>query len=204
LMPSKYREALNGYSGLMEEAKYRLLAMDTALGGRTGLPDGAIREYCFLQLRMLCELIALGCLTAHGDLGTGKLKEVYEADKIIRRLQRLHSEFYPFAATLDLDQYQVRPKLGGLTKEELVKLYWRCGDVLHRGSFKALPSRKYSDADIEEIGMWKQKIEILLSCHVIEMADKKTDKKTWVVFRLRNEEGNVEWRTLEGEPHEEC
>jgi hypothetical protein len=196
-MPSKYRQALNDYSKLMGEAKYRLLAMDTALGGKTGLPDGAIREYCFLQLRMLCELIALGCLTAHGDLATGKLKEAYEADKIIRRLQRLHSEFYPHAAILDLDQYQVRPKLGGLTKEELVKLYWRCGGVLHRGSFKA-PLRKYSDADIEEIGMWKQKIETLLSCHMIEMAD----KKTWVVFRLRDEQGNVEWRTLEGEPHE--
>jgi hypothetical protein len=40
----------------------------------------------------------------------------------------------------------------------------------------------------------KQKIEVLLGCHVIEMAD----KKTWVVFRLRNEEGNVEWRTIGG------
>jgi hypothetical protein len=153
MMPSKYRQALDLYSELMEEAKFRLLAMDKALEGDTGLPEAAIIEFCFLQLRMLCELIALGCLMAHGDLKTGKLKNAYEADKIIRRLHDLHSKFYPFAATLDLDQYQVRPKLGGLTKEELAKLYWRCGNVLHRGSFKALLSRKYSDADIEEIGM---------------------------------------------------
>ena len=193
-MPSKYRQALDDYSELMEEAKFRLSAMDTALGGQTGLPKGAIREYCFLQLRMLCELIALACLTAHGDLETSKLKGAYEADRIIRRLQRLHSEFYPIGATQV--QYQVKLRQDGfLTKEELVRLYRKCGVVLHRGSFNAQPSLGYSDADIEEIRMWKQKIEALLSCHAIFMAD----ERTMVLFVLRNEEGRVQWRTLEGE-----
>ena len=125
-------EHLNAYVGLMEEAKYRLFAMDTALEGRTGLPPGATREYCFLQLRMLCELIALGCLTAHGDLQTGKLKGRYEADKIIRGLQPLHSDFYPIAAI----RTDKGPKVyeGGLTKEELPKLYGKCGDVPEKAS----------------------------------------------------------------------
>jgi hypothetical protein len=168
MKPSKYREALNAYSMLMEEAKQRLLAMDTALRGQTGLPRGAIREFCFMQLRMLCELIALGCLTAHGDVETGKLKEAYEADRIIRRLMRLHSEFYPIGATWGKAGPVLR-KDGFLTKEELSKLYWKCGDVLHRGSFKALSIRRYSDTDIEEIRTWKQKIESLLACHAIFM-----------------------------------
>src|SRR6516225_496582 len=96
---SKYTEAMDAYSVLMHEAKRRLSAMDTALEGKTGLPEVAVREYCFLQLRMLCELIALGCLTAHGDLQTGKLKDEYKADKILSRLQQLHSDFYTYAAT---------------------------------------------------------------------------------------------------------
>jgi hypothetical protein len=195
-MPSRYIRALNSYSALMEEAKYRLLTIDTALEWSTGLPDGAVREYCFLQLRMLCELIALGCLTAHGDLQSGKLKGRYEANKIIRGLQRLHPKFYPVAATLTETGTRTAIELledGFFTKEELMKLYWKCGKVLHRGSFKALPSRRYSDTDIEEIETSKKKIEVLLSCHTIIMAD----NRTWVVFRLRNEEGNVEWRTME-------
>jgi hypothetical protein len=52
-----------------------------------------------------------------------------------------------------------------------------------------------SDADIEEIRAWKQKIEALLSCHAIFMAD----ERTMVLFVLRNEENQVQWRTLEGE-----
>ncbi len=137
MKPSKYRAALNDYSMLMEEAKYRLLAMDIVLGGGTGLPKGAIREFCFLELRMLCELIALGCLTAHGDLKTSKLKQVYEADRIIRRLQKLHPDFFSVGATPGKAGPVLR-KDGFLTKKDLVKLYWRCGDALHRGSFQAL------------------------------------------------------------------
>ena len=86
-------------------------------------------------------------------------------------------------------------KDGFLTKEELVKLYWKCGDVLHRGSFQALSSRIYTDTDIEEIKAWKQNIEALLSCHAIFMAD----KRTVVLFVLRNQDGQVQWATFEGE-----
>src|SRR5437660_2743674 len=118
-----YDEATTAYTVLMNEAKQRLLAMDTALEGKTGLPRPTIREFCFLQLRMLCELIALGCLTAHGDLVTGKLREDYKADRIISRLQSLHPDFYPLAATRTEAGIELRKDI--FTKEELMKLYWR-------------------------------------------------------------------------------
>jgi hypothetical protein len=144
MSPSKYREALDAYSGLMEEAKYRLQAMDTALIGITGLPRGAIVEFGFLQLRLLCELIAVGCLTAHGDLQTGKLKKAYEADKIIKGLERLRSKFYPLGAIRTGDLIKLR-RDGFLTKEELLKLYWSEGTMktcqhgyIRRSSLKRL------------------------------------------------------------------
>jgi hypothetical protein len=184
---------LNAYLGLMEEARDRLLAMDTALERRTGLPPGAIKEYCFLQLRMLCELIALGCLMAHGDLQTGKLKGKYEADKIIRGLQRLHPDFYPVAA-IRTDKGPRLYEDGFLTKEELRKLYWRCGDVLHRGSFRAHSSKQYSVADIEEIRTWKKKIEAF-SCHGIYTAG----NKSMMLFYLR-EDGRASCEIWEPRP----
>jgi hypothetical protein len=171
---SRYGEALDEYSRLMREAKVRLRAVDTVLSGKTGLVNAMICEFCFLQLRMLCEVIALGCLTAHGDLQIDKkLKKSYEADRIIRRLEQLHPEFYPKAATED----------GGFTKEDLLKLYRRCGDVLHRGNvLKTLWSRDgHGDAGIEEVGTWKAKIETQLSHHTIVMADGTTEAR----FKLR-------------------
>jgi hypothetical protein len=127
---SPYEEAMDAYSILMLEAKRRLFAIDMALEGKTGLPNGVICEFCFLELRVLCELIALGCLTAHGDLMTGKRRGTWQADKIVRDLEELHPDFYPIAATE-----------GVFTKEELVKLWRKCGEVLHRGTFETLWSR---------------------------------------------------------------
>ena len=126
-------------------------------------------------------MIALGCLTAHGDLQTGKLKEEYKADKIINRLQHLHPDFYPYATTRTEAGIELRKD--GFTKEELVKLYWKCGDVLHRGTVETLWSRKSGDTEIEEIRTWKQKIEALLSNHTILMADGVTA----AIFRLWDE-----------------
>jgi hypothetical protein len=53
------------YAQLMEEAKSRLTAIDGAVKGESGLPVLFVREFCYLQLRMPCEAIALGCLVAH-------------------------------------------------------------------------------------------------------------------------------------------
>jgi hypothetical protein len=53
-------DAANVYTSIMEEAKFRALSINTLSG--YALPVPLQREYCFLQLRMLCELIALGCL----------------------------------------------------------------------------------------------------------------------------------------------
>src|SRR6476620_297428 len=97
--PSKYRPALNAYCALLEEAKHRLTALDILLGGKTGLPAGAIHESAYLQLRMLCETIALGCMIAQGDhQPTRRISTEYRAGKIIEYMDGVHPEFYPRAA----------------------------------------------------------------------------------------------------------
>jgi hypothetical protein len=59
--------------------------------------------------------------------------------------------------------------------------------VLHRGSFKALPSRQYSDADIEKIRAWKKKIEAF-SCHGIYTVGEKSMMLFWIT-----EDGWASW-----------
>ncbi len=56
------------YLALMEEARVRLDAINHAFQNDAGLPPRMVRETCYLQLRFLCEIIALGCLVAHGDI----------------------------------------------------------------------------------------------------------------------------------------
>jgi hypothetical protein len=51
---------MNNYATLMEEAKQRIGWLNVLLSGKIPLPNAATQEFGFLQLRIICELIALG------------------------------------------------------------------------------------------------------------------------------------------------
>jgi len=98
-------------------------------------------ELSCLQLRMVCELIALACLAVHGDSpGTrsATMRNAHEADRILRVLETLNPRFYPepglsvphpkgSAFIVSSDEH--------MTKADLLKLYWKCGEELHRGTY---------------------------------------------------------------------
>ncbi|WP_197413853.1 hypothetical protein [Terracidiphilus gabretensis] len=158
----------------MEEAKFRALSINTLTNSGCALPVPLQREYCFLQLRMLCELIALGCLVAHGDIKETKsasLQRAYHAGEIVKRLEKLHPNFYPSPRKLVFNPGHVH--LGDydrefLTKSELITLYGKCGDALHKGSVRQLLDPKNQPpADFRDIQEWGQKILNLLSVHLI-------------------------------------
>ena len=139
--PSKQQlEAIAAYTRLLDEAKVRLIGLTDAIDGKTLLPEQLIADFSYLQLRMLCELVALGCLVAHGDIAattTSKLQKEYAADNIIKKLEQLHPNFYPRPVTVsptETGHHIERVESGYLSRAELTSLYHHCGDHLHRGS----------------------------------------------------------------------
>ncbi len=167
-------DAANVYSSIMEEAKFCALSINMFTDSGHTLPVPLKREYCFLQLRMLCELIALGCLVAHGDMEETKsssLQKEYRAGEIVKRLEKLHPNFYPSPrkpvfnpGNVHLVDYDRE----FLTKSELITLYGKCGDALHRGNLQQLLDPKNQPpADFRDIHEWGQKILNLLSVHLI-------------------------------------
>lgn len=180
------------YAAIMEEVKIRLSSIDSAVAGRVQLPGAIVREFCFLQLRMLCELIALGCLTAHGDIReTTTLRKEYSAGKIIERLERLHPEFFPWPITMERTSpsthIAMAVETGFLTKSELLTLNGKCGDVLHRGSLKRLISPQTSaKSSLQDVVTRRRKIGTLLGKHAIQLFDKKLR----MVCILRNADDN--------------
>jgi hypothetical protein len=143
-MPTKSDEAAKDlYHSIMVEVMIRVYSLNSATMTPTPIPQPLIREYCFLQLRMLCELIALGCLVAHGDITKTKyFQKAYKADDILQRLEKLHPDFfpYPFKSTItppspgfpgELKMEDVETDY--LKKDELIQLYVKCGSILHKG-----------------------------------------------------------------------
>lgn len=182
-VPTKKRIGA-GYCQLMEEILIRdellhnAFAQDWSSVSVHLMPEMELRakvEYAYLQLRMICELIALACLTAHGDIvGAAQLGGEYDADKIIKRLDELHPDFYPKpymqAAAKDANGiWQNQPVTSGfLSKSELLSLYGRCGGFLHQGGLKKRKAKRSQQLDPWDPKHWADKAWILLKCHIIQ------------------------------------
>jgi hypothetical protein len=197
-------DRLNAYASLMEEVKYRHAAIQQVLDGRTGLPHLVAHELGYLQLRYTCELIALGCLVAHGDIPavqSKRLRKAWAADEIINTLDRLHPDFFPHAVkqvALPPDQvpdgstnaYDL-PRLsdGFLTKDELIALYHECGTVLHRGSLDKLHLRPQRHADTQKLREYLARIVALLNHHTIQPVD---PQYLYIIMMKTDSTGNVQ------------
>jgi hypothetical protein len=177
----KQNEAMNLYVALMQEIKIRLHYIDHSINGGLPLyPGPIIHEFGFLQLRFICELIALGCLAAHGDLQGAqapKLLKEFAADKIVDALDQLHPNFFPRPVTISRvgEGMHADPRIAdALTKEQIPILYGRCGNNLHRGNVKKLLSAKTPlQTNFPEIGNWCNKIIALLDNHHIASVDNR-------------------------------
>jgi hypothetical protein len=67
----------------MQEIKLRFTLAGKALNGEYNIPDQGALEFSYLQTRLICELIALACIAAHGDDPRSKTKRMtseYRAD----------------------------------------------------------------------------------------------------------------------------
>lgn len=189
--------AIDLYANLMVEVKIRMTSIETACSGQTELPGPLVREFCFLQLRMICELIALGCLTAHGDIKatqSGKLAKEYSADRILMLLGDLHPDFYPRPTRhIQLGSHRhhfEEIKDGFMTKADLSQLYQKCGGILHRGSIKKLLTGKMSyQTNFPEIMRLTQKIYNLLRTHQVMLLGGKT---IFVCTLHQKDTGNVQ------------
>jgi hypothetical protein len=166
------------YCDLMAEIKVRLGALAYGLSGFVPPQPPMIEaEFCYLQLRLICELIALGCLAAHGDIEEaprGRLMKAWKPSDIMRDMEALHPEFFPQAIRLeriagadDLRIVPVEDKC--LTKRELLDIYGECGNTLHRGSLRSIITRvpRY---DREKVLEYKDRVINLLRQHSIRLA----------------------------------
>lgn len=184
------------YANLMDEVKVRIDCISTICNGRGNFPSVIVREFSYLQLRMLCELIALSCLVAHGDISSLQAHQVgksYSADEIIDRLTKLRPHFYPIPGKqiwsgpgqpVGFDVIDPSP----LPKEELLSLYGKTHRYLHRGSLKKMLSMDVPidmRVDIPEIIKYAQKINDLLSHHVIAVSERHV-----ILCVLRNMDNN--------------
>jgi hypothetical protein len=182
-------DIMGQYLDLMTELKVRQDSMTLAVSGGLPLHPRIAYEHCYLQLRMICETIALSCLVVHGDIPATKqkkLKKAFEPHVIIGELEKLHPKFYPQPGKQIIGKDGKVVKVqdiedGYLTKADLISLWAKCGDVLHRGSLKNLELRLNKGGSFQKITSWSQKIVTLLNHHQIALFN--STSQIWVIMQ---------------------
>jgi hypothetical protein len=165
------------YANIMLEIRNRVDIVGYAARELYNIPKIAAYELSYLQFRLICELIALSSLAAHGDIPatrSGRLTKTYQADAILNMLEQLHPEFYPIPSRQVLDANgKVRELVpitsGFLTKKELLSLYHETSGLLHRGAMRDYKPR--TAGDFKKILQTLEKITTLLNHHQIQLSD---------------------------------
>ena len=175
------QEVAETYRSILEEITVRIHSIDQALRTNLAMRALVLREFGFLQLRMCCELIALGCLICHGDIPATKakaLQKAYDPKSILSGLEGLTPHFYPVPfkpeflpgspGELKMHDYD-QPYL---TKSELIALWAKCGNALHKGNIRNF--LRYDDKTklrSDDILAHAQKVANLIVNHRISRKD---------------------------------
>lgn len=183
------------YCGLMEEIKLRVGFIEYACNNPGPVPQFIV-ETCFLQLRMIHELVAIGCIAIQSKhVNIGRLEKEWSANEIMPHLERLNPAFFPRAIAISgpaqagYAGHVVEPTQQEFTKAVFLKNYGRCGGQLHRGTLRkiasSMPPKPASFDEVREITSGLKK---LLNTHSIHAPD---NTRYWCIMHDKQNENRV-------------
>jgi hypothetical protein len=168
------------YITLMEEMKVRHEALVKSLlriaEEEAEDEQFLLAEFAYLQVRRICELLALAVLAAHNTLPEARASDslrLWNAEAVFKRLGRINPLGFPRPFVAE------RQENGGLhfnpidrpllDREGLCRIYNQCGDRLHVGKLGALLKGDRKVYDIAELRYWCAAIAQLTSQHMVAM-----------------------------------
>ncbi len=184
------------YCDLMEEIKRRTALM-TAFesGGAAALYKATTIESVYLQFRKILELIALGSLVANKNQFSkvyNDFAKYWNARHLLKDIERLNPDFYPrpivevTSKRLGVKMDLQAKKDGFLTKHEFLKLYEKCGAIMHAGNpYSSQVDYGYYERNIQG---WLDRIIGLLNSHTIRLVN---DSNLYLLHMQEDRDGRV-------------
>jgi hypothetical protein len=190
------------YAEVMKEIKLRFEVINLFQSGkRDAHYQPTTVETIGLQYRKIFELIAFGSLAvnrADYSMVYADFAKHWEASKLLKNLEKINPNFYPFPVIEIPIQHPVaskqlvRRELDYLTKEELVTAHGKCGSLMHAANPFGKPiDYTYFQSSFK---VWPQRIVNLLNCHQVFLPG---DTGSYIVHM--KEEGHEEIRWVRTE-----
>ena len=181
------------YADCMEEIKMRTTVVDGFLSGKChAMYVQTTAESISLQIRKILELVALASLVANRT-EYQKHRRNFHSDwngkRILETLEIANMQFYPKPTKQVLDQTTGKVvslediTSGFLTKRDYVRLYDRCGGILHADN--PFSPKRDIQSFLDSVPGWMEKIMRLLNHHVIQLVD--DDQQIWVLMHAKSD-----------------
>jgi len=174
------------YCNVMDEITRRVAVINSFLAGesKTIFRATTVESMC-LQIRKILELIALGSLVVNKFVfveQNEKFEQLWNARLILKDIERINPKFYPNpireapSENPSVVNDLVNVKSGYLTKDKFIKVYEKCGKILHADNpFGSKTAFEYYD---KQIPIWLNEIMSLLNNHIISLLN---DEKMYVI-----------------------
>jgi hypothetical protein len=184
------------YVSVMEEIKLRTSVIYSFLSGTSNALYKATNiESIYLQIRMILELIALASIAANKTIfeeNQRKFHKHWNPSDILKDIERLNPNYYPEpirevpSKRHGVVNGLVAIKDGFLTKDELVSIHGKSGNILHAKNQynKHIDYQEY-EKQIPEI---MEKIKRLLNCHQIRLLG---DQDFFYLIHMKEERDNL-------------
>lgn len=191
---------INLYCDVMEEIKRRMTVVWSFLDGKSStIYKATTIESACLQVRKILELIALASLVVNKTefaAQNEKFAKVWNARLILNDLERLNSQFYPEpirevpGAKIGMTNHQ-QIKDGFLTKDEFLKVYEKCGSMMHSDNpYGGKTDYRYYEKSIPK---WMEKIRALFNAYTIRLIN---DKNMYVIHMEESRDDKVHGYTF--------
>jgi hypothetical protein len=188
------------YCNHMQEIKSRSALVRSVLSGGKTL-GSAFHDYevFALNMRKILELIAYSSLIANKEKyaeAHEKFDRHYKAKCILQDMEKIHPEFYPVPADIQMKTNGIRllqeaQNGSAMTKNDFVELYDKCSKVLHAWN-PFDPAPRKVDFRLSPL-QWIDKSKDLLNTHYVRLVD---DAGYWLCEMQSAEDGKPHVYTL--------
>ena len=169
------------YQAIMRQVVIRADAMAVSMAEARSNPEHPNNwqnaEFCYLQIRKICEYVALALLSAHHEYeGTkaSKIQKQWNAATLFDQIGGMNRYAFPVPTNIELDangpgSHHVEPAEVVLEPHDLERIYGQAGDRLHVGSLKRLVDGKLPPYDFRELSDWRNRFIKTLNSHMIRL-----------------------------------
>ncbi|MDE2942965.1 MAG: hypothetical protein OXT63_01995 [Gemmatimonadota bacterium] len=179
--------AADSYRDLMEQVKKRTEAVNFFLGMH-GMYVQIVAESVALQLRNILETVVLGSLVSNlpeYEKRRADIRKTRRISLLMKTMESANKDYYPIPTRQVLDTSgkvteTIPVESGFLTRDECLKLYAKCSNMLH-----TLGPTSDPRSFLDEAPAWLNKIVTLLNHHQIQLSD--PDIQLWTLMNASSD-----------------